>query len=316
MAQSLQGTKIGTANILRWRVGDFKITSIPESESRTTPKFIFGNAVDKKRLVEIAGQHPWLAPDYVTNDGFLLQKIQALVIDNGKMRMVVDTCIGNDKKRSTPGWSDLKTEFLGTMRAAGYPADSITHVVCTHLHVDHVGWNTKLENGRWVPTFPNARYLFARPEYEHWSRTDKGSYDGENIMADSVEPVVKAGLVDMVPVDHVVADGIRFEPTVGHTPGHISVVIESKGARAVVTGDMTHTPVQIAEPGMSTVLDWDPDMAAATRQEFFRRWADEGALIIGTHFGTPTAGMIVDAKRADKPSYRLEKLPPADPNKL
>jgi glyoxylase-like metal-dependent hydrolase (beta-lactamase superfamily II) len=118
--------------------------------------------------------------------------------------------------------------------------------------VDHVGWNTKLVDGQWVPTFPNARYLFARPEYHHWSTTEAASYDGDAIMQDSVEPVVLAGLADLVPVDHVVTDGIRFEPTLGHTSGHVSIVLESKGARAIITGDMCHTPVQWVGLGTRT----------------------------------------------------------------
>lgn len=224
--------------------------------------------------------------------------------------------IGNDKQRSTPGWTNLQTPFLDTLTAAGYPPETITHVICTHLHVDHVGWNTRLVNGKWVATFPNARYLFCRPEYDHWSNTDKHSYDGQNIMQDSVQPIVDAGLADLVPINHVVCEGVRFEPTVGHTPGHVSVVIESGGARAVVTGDMTHTPVQFAEPEMSSSLDWDRKMSVETRKKFLAKFNDGETLVIGTHFGTPTAGKLRANKAVDRPSYILEALPNPDSTRL
>ena len=134
MAQALRTAHLGKTTILKWKVGDFTVTSVPESEAKTTPKFLFPD-VDKKKLLEVADRHPWLKPAYVTNDVLLLQKIQALILDNGKVRIAVDTCIGNDKKRSTPGWSNLQTPFLKTMADAGYPPETITHVICTHLHV-------------------------------------------------------------------------------------------------------------------------------------------------------------------------------------
>lgn len=275
--------------MLQWKIGDATITSVVESESKTSPRFLF-KGLDKAGVLALADAAPWLRPHFVDADGYLLQKIQTLVIDVAGTRIAVDTCIGNDKARANPGWNMLQLPFLAGLEAAGYPPETIDYVVCTHLHVDHVGWNTRLVDGQWVPTFPNARYLFARPEFEHWKSTPDDS--GDDIFGDSVAPIAEAGLADLVPVDHRVCDEVRFEPTPGHTPGHISVVIESQGQRAVVTGDMIHTPIQIADTGLSSSFDYDQEAARVTRRSFLQRWSDGETLVIGTHFGTPTAGFV------------------------
>jgi glyoxylase-like metal-dependent hydrolase (beta-lactamase superfamily II) len=277
--------------MLRWRIGDVTITSVAEIETPTTPRFLF-RGLDKQGLLAIAAEKPWLKGHFVSPEGYLLQKVQALVVDTGSRRIVVDTCVGNDKARSNPGWDHLQLPFLEDLEAAGYPAASIDTVVCTHLHVDHVGWNTRLVDGRWVPTFPNARYLFVRPEYDHWSVAP--DLMGDDVMGDSVQPIVDAGLADLVPPDHRVCEEVRFEPTPGHTPAHISVVIASGGQRAVITGDLMHTPVQMAVPSLSSSVDFDPDQARETRMAFLQRHADGTTLVIGTHFGTPTAGLVHD----------------------
>jgi glyoxylase-like metal-dependent hydrolase (beta-lactamase superfamily II) len=164
-------------------------------------------------------------------------------------------------------------------------------VICTHLHVDHVGWNTRLADGRWVPTFPRARYLFARREWEHWTSEEE---DGtKRILADSVAPVLDAGLAELVEMDHRVADGIWLEPTPGHTPGHVSVRVHSDGADAVITGDLMHHPVQVAEPAWQSAFDTDPVQARETRRAFCSRYADRPVDVLGTHFHHPTAGRIV-----------------------
>jgi glyoxylase-like metal-dependent hydrolase (beta-lactamase superfamily II) len=283
-----------------WQVGRATITPVVEVESKTSPRFLFRD-LDKSGVKATAARSPWLQGTFVDDGGYLLQRIQCLVIDLDGTRIAVDTCVGNDKARANPGWDHLQLPFLADLAAAGFPAESIDAVVCTHLHVDHVGWNTSLVDGRWVPTFPNARYLFATPEFDYWKAT---SYpEGDDIFGDSVAPVVEAGRADLVAVDHRVDGGIRFDPTPGHTPGHVSVVVESGGERAVITGDMIHTPVQIADVGLSSGFDYDPNAAADTRQQFLRRYAD-GTLVIGTHWGGPGAGRI----RADGGGWRVEPV--------
>jgi len=178
-------------------------------------------------------------------------------------------------------------------------------VVCTHLHVDHVGWNTRLEGDRWVPTFPNARYVFVDRDFEHWARQDEEMHAAS--FADSVRPIAEAGLADLVPRDHVLCDEVRLEPTPGHTPGHASVRITSGGASAVITGDMVHHPLQLAAPERSSFADTDPVLATATRREFVDRYADSGTLVFGTHF-SPTGGQL----HRDGTSVVLSDVPGAE----
>jgi glyoxylase-like metal-dependent hydrolase (beta-lactamase superfamily II) len=282
---------------MAWQVGRATITPIVEDESRTSPRFLFKD-LDKAGVLDIAGRHPWLAGTFVDDEGYLLQRIQTLMVDLDGVRIAVDTCVGNDKERANPAWAHQHLPFLEDMQAAGFAPESVDVVVCTHLHVDHVGWNTRLVDGRWVPTFPNARYVLAAPEFEYWKATTPG---GDDVFGDSVAPVAAAGLADLVPLDHRLDGGIRFDPTTGHTPGHVSVVIESAGERAVITGDMIHTPVQVAEVGRSSAFDYDQAEAATTRQSFLQRYADD-TLVIGTHWGGPGAARV----RSDGSGWRLE----------
>ena len=177
--------------------------------------------------------------------------------------------------------------------------EDVDYVLCTHMHVDHVGWNTRLVDGRWEPTFPNARYLFAEKEWRHWSREPQ---EYGPVVEDSVQPIFDRGLADLVSETHRVTDEITLEPTPGHTPGHVSVHITSRGEEAVITGDMIHHPCQIAHPHWSSSADVDPFVSATTRDHFLQRYADRPVLIIGTHFAAPTAGRIVH----DGDSYRLD----------
>jgi glyoxylase-like metal-dependent hydrolase (beta-lactamase superfamily II) len=285
--------------VLQWTVGETTVTSIPESQTPTSPRFLF-EGIDKRNVLARAEAAPWLKPHFVDDNGYLLQKIHCCVIESGEHRIAVDTCVGNDKQRSNPFWHEQQGPFLDEMIAAGFDPESITHVICTHLHVDHVGWNTRFVDGEWVPTFPNARYLFVQAEYDHWNETDE--LFGDDIMSDSVAPIVSAGLVDYVEPDHQISDEVSLQSTPGHTPGHASVVIESDGKRAIITGDMTHHPMQFADPEVSSMFDTDSDMARATRHETFPGWADGKTLVIGTHFGTPTAGIM----HRDGDGYRLD----------
>ncbi len=286
--------------MLSWNVGNATITSVVESETPTSPRFLYKD-MGKIDVLERAKEAPWLRPHFVSDEGYLLQKIQCLVVELGELKIAVDTCVGNDKQRTNELWANLDGPFLVDMEKAGYPPDDITHVVCTHLHVDHVGWNTRLVDGEWVPTFPNARYIFVDAEYSHW-RDQPSLFDGEDPFTDSVAPVVDADLVDMVAPDHRLSDEVFFESTPGHTPGHISLVVESEGDRAIITGDMLHHPMQLADPTLSSMFDTDPIESRATRERMFPQWADGETLVIGTHFGTPTAGRLM----ADGDGFRLD----------
>ena len=210
--------------------------------------------------------------------------IHSLVVETPSRRIVVDTGLGNDKEgRSVPTWNNRKSPFLETMTEAGFPPDSIDTVLCTHLHVDHVGWNTRLVGGKWVPTFANARYVFGKTEYEYW-RDNSVEPDKIAVFNDSVKPIADAGKADLVASDHRLTDEITLIPTPGHSPGHMSVLITSDGETGLLTGDVAHHPCQMAHLGWSSTADSDPVQSAATRRELFSRFADTPTLAIGGHF--------------------------------
>ncbi|MEZ5265034.1 MAG: MBL fold metallo-hydrolase [Acidimicrobiia bacterium] len=281
--------------LTRWQIGNVRITKVYETEVHWPWR-----ALVPAVTPELLEQTPWMAPHFVDGDGKMILSMHALVIESQGRTIVVDTCIGNDKVRPTRGFNGLQTDFLQRLTDAGFPPEQVDTVFCTHLHVDHVGWNTKLVDGRWVPTFANARHLFARTEYEHWQANPEPEIFGD-VFGDSVAPVVEAGLADFVDIDHRITDEVWLEPTPGHTPGHCSVHVSSQGLDAVITGDMTHSPIQFAYP-LTSAADTDSAMADRTRQAFVERYVGTPTLIIGTHFGGPTAGRIVrdgDALRFD-----------------
>lgn len=259
-------------------------------------KFILPQATPEK-IIEM----PWLIPHFADETGKLIMSIHALVIETPSSKMIVDTCIGNDKQRNIPTWTNLQLPFLEDLKQAGYDRLEIDTVMCTHLHVDHVGWNTMLVDGEWLPTFPNARYLIGKQEYEYWDSADPGELNG-GVMDDSVRPVFDAGLVDLVDMDHQVCEEICFEATTGHTPGHVSIHIRSEGEEALITGDCIHHPCQIEKMDWASSADFDQAASTATRHQLMSKYADEDILIIGTHFATPTAGYL----KSNGESYWLD----------
>jgi glyoxylase-like metal-dependent hydrolase (beta-lactamase superfamily II) len=270
--------------MLSWQVGRVKITRIVEMDL-PVPRAAMHQATP-----EALRRSPWLYPHFVSEDDATLKlSIHALLVEAPGLRLVVDTCIGNDRPREITGGEPLSTPFLEQLGEAGWSREAVDAVVCTHLHTDHVGWNTMLENGRWAPTFPKARYLLGRQEYAFWK--DHEDAEQQAMLGDSVTPIFEAGLVDLVELDHVISPELRLTPSVGHTPGHVSVVIESEGERAVITGDMAHHPCQLAHPDWS-LGDDDAAVAATTRSRLFAEWADQPILVIGTHFPAPTAGHV------------------------
>jgi len=280
-----------------WQLGDVTITRIVEMESGGTPSTaLFGAEATEERIKAIH----WLQPHFADENGLLKACVQALVIQTPTKRIVVDTCIGNDKPRANTVFANLQTDFLKDMEGAGFPPESIDVVLCTHLHTDHVGWNTMLKDGKWVPTFPNARYLIARTEFEATDQSECESDDGVAYQ-DSVRPIFEAGLVDLVDTDHQVCPEVSLVPTHGHTPGHVSVRIHSKGQEALITGDFSHHPCQLAQPEWATGYDDDRAAATHTRWRVFGEVADRDVLLIGTHYATPSAGKVV----SDNGAFRL-----------
>ncbi len=270
----------------RWTIGDATITSVIETDQHWKFAWLLPDVTE----ADIDAVQ-WLRPHFVDEKGKLILRIQALVIESHGQTIIVDTCVGNEKDRPTPLFDKLQTSFLEDLTAAGFDPADVDQVVCTHLHVDHVGWNTTLVDGRWVPTFPNARYLFGRIEYEHWRSTDESAIYGD-VMGDSVNPIVEAGLAEMIESDHELTPDVRLEPTPGHTPGHHSLRVSSGGQEAVITGDMVHHPIQLAQPEWASSADTDSAAAIATRRSSFAAWEHRNALVIGTHFAGPGAGRL------------------------
>jgi glyoxylase-like metal-dependent hydrolase (beta-lactamase superfamily II) len=282
---------------MKWTIGDVTVTKIVELEMTGGSRFLLPQAT-REAVLPIA----WLRPHFADEEGRLRMSIHSFIVETPARRIVVDTCLGNDKTgRRIPHWNDRGGPFLADLEAAGFPAESIDTVLCTHLHVDHVGWNTRLVDGRWVPTFPRARYLMGRAEYAHWSSVQDRP-DMADILADSVTPIIEAGLATMVETNERICDEISLIPTLGHTPGHVSVMIQSQGEQALITGDFVHHPCQMAHPEWNTLADSDPDQGIETRRRMFRRLAGTPVLIIGTHFAGATAGRLV----ADGDGYRLD----------
>ncbi len=268
-------------------VGRLRVSSVVERAGPTRPTWLLPDATP-----EAVDRHRgWLAPHFLDEGGRFLQSVHSFVVQAPGLTMLVDTCIGNDKPRAQRHWHMLRTSYLEDLAAAGFPPESIDLVLCTHLHVDHVGWNTRLQDGRWVPTFPRARYLFARAEWEHWAKQDGDEYGP--IIADSVRPIVEAGRADLVAADHVIGDELALLPTPGHTPGHVSLRLTSQGEEAVITGDLMHAPIQCAEPDWATAFDTDAEHARVTRRAFLERHANRDVWVLGTHFHTPSAGHVV-----------------------
>ena len=290
----------------RWRIGGATITRIVE----LGPEFLPAQGLFPEANAELVRAATWLAPCFADAEGQINISFQCFLIEAGGRRILVDTCIGDDKQLDTPEFSNRVSGFLDTLARAGAAPEAVDTVLCTHLHFDHIGWNTRLVDGAWVPTFPKARYLFARGEVAHALALTPD--DGDESMAQSVRPVLDAGLADLVEPDHRLSGQVRLIPTPGHTPGHVSVMIEDAGERALISGDAFHHPSQLAYPGWTDRFCHDGALSVATRRRIFADLADAGTLLIGSHFCEPTAGRVIrdgDAWRLD-PVW-AESLAPA-----
>lgn len=263
------------------------MTSVIEDQTDGIPPEFFYPSATADTIKAIDGMYPHFADA----DGNIGLRVQALVIEVAGRTIVVDPCVGNGRTRTSPFWNDQHWPFMERFTAAGFDTSQVDLVVHTHLHTDHVGWGTYLDRNKWVPTFPGARYVYVREELE-WLRAADDA-DAKAIYADSIEPIIDAGLADMVEPNADLGHGLRLEPTVGHTPGHVSLWLESAGETALITGDVIHHPFQCAEPTHSFVSDADPDVATATRTALLRQAADRGVLTLGTHFPTLPAGRVL-----------------------
>ncbi|HLW71430.1 MAG TPA: MBL fold metallo-hydrolase [Candidatus Binataceae bacterium] len=272
----------------QWKIGNVKVTRVIESEVAWDGTQLLPNATAENLLKE----RDWLYPAFTDDGGKIKLSIHALVIESMNKRIIVDTCVGNDKVRPAfPDWNKMQLPFLADLRKAGYSCEAIDHVLCTHLHIDHVGWNTTLKDGKWVATFSNARYLIGGTEWDFFSRQNDDFFKGP--VEHSVRPIFDQRRAELVDEKRKLTDEVSLEAMPGHTPGHLAVRISSQGQNAVITGDLMHHPIQCRYPEWDDNFDVDQAQAKKTRRAFCERYADTGTIVLGTHFATPTAGKIV-----------------------
>jgi glyoxylase-like metal-dependent hydrolase (beta-lactamase superfamily II) len=271
---------------LQWKIGDVTLTRIEEQMMALPPAYLFPRASD-----ELPARDRWA----LDSDAQLRISIHALGIEEQGRKVIVDTCFGPGPLPE--GMEALCDDgsFLGRLSDAGFGRPDVDVVICTHLHVDHVGWNTTIENGKRVPTFSNARYLMSRLEFEHWNGAseEQRRAGGVVMFDDAVTPLADHGVIDLPELPHRLSEAIELVPTPGHSPGHLSVRITSRDQTAFITGDCAHSPIQFAEPDWFAMNDTDPEASSSTRHRLISELVDRPVLIIGTHFPPPTAGHLV-----------------------
>lgn len=268
-----------------WRIGDVRLTSVLETELTYPLEDFLGqprSAIDPHR--------DWMAP-FLTATDELRMPVQAFLVEADGRRIIVDTCIGNGRDYGSrmAQFNGLDTPFLDNLSQCGFDRDAIDYVVITHLHLDHVGWNTIEIDGRIEPTFANAHYVMSAADIDHYR--ERPSF--ANPFELSVAPLLAAGLVDAVVAPHTITPSVSLVPTPGHTPGHASVRIESDREVAYITGDMVHSPIQFAYPDWKSIADVDPDQAARSRHWLIGEVGDTPMRVVGTHFAAPTVGHVV-----------------------
>ncbi len=275
---------------LKLAVGDLTIHRIVEQETTFLPALELLPGLTPDLLAE---NRAWMREaSAIDAAGVLILCFQSYIVKTPHHTILVDSCIGNDKPRPLrPKWN-MKTDntYMRALATAGFSVDDIDYVMCTHLHVDHVGWNTRLQDDRWVPTFPNARYVFAKGEFDYW--TEQHGRTPVPPFADSVLPIVEAKRAEIVRSDFEIGDHARILPTPGHTPGHVAFTFGRGKDTAVVSGDLMHTPLQARYPELSAKFDVDQAQAAVTRRNFLERYCDTDTLCCTAHFPSPSTGRI------------------------
>ena len=275
---------------LKFTVGDLTIHRIIEQETTFLPALEMLPDLTPDLL---AKNRPWMQKaGALDGNDVLILCFQSYIVKTPHHTILIDSCIGNDKPRpSRPKW-DMKTDdiYMRGLAAAGFSVANIDFVMCTHLHVDHVGWNTRLQDGRWVPTFPNARYVFGKTEFDYW--IEQNAKTPVPAIVDSVLPIVEVNRSEIVSSDFAIGDHARILPTPGHTPGHVAFTLGRGKDDAVFSGDLMHTPLQARYPEMSMKFDVDPAEAAKTRRAFLERYCDTDTLCCTAHFPSPSGGKI------------------------
>ncbi|MFJ7078563.1 MBL fold metallo-hydrolase [Streptomyces sp. NPDC098781] len=301
-----------TAATPSWTVGDLVVHRI--DEVKLPPQT--GAWLLPAATPDVVGQVPWLTPSFADDEGTLHLASHSFALKVNGLRALIDTGIGNGKTRANPAWHNLDTDYLQRLIDAGFAPETVDLVILTHLHTDHVGWNTREVNGEWVPTFTNARYITSTTEWDYWAGVDLEE-PRRQMFRDSIYPIRDAGLLSLVEVPRStaaggsgieVAPGIRLFATPGHTPGHVAVELADAGESAVITGDLIHHPVQLPHPHITSRVDIDAPLAAATRRDLMSALVGSDVLVLGSHFPPPTAGRIAFTEH----DYRLVPTPSSD----
>jgi glyoxylase-like metal-dependent hydrolase (beta-lactamase superfamily II) len=286
-------------------LGSVTVQRIVELERWIFPPKLLFPVISDELIEEARGSLDERSVDPVTGE-FILS-VHSYLVRTAHRIVLIDTCNGNDKPRPAfPGVDQLQTGYLDRLRAAGVRPEDVDLVLCTHLHPDHVGWNTQLRDGRWVPTFPNARYLIGQREfaemeewYEHGARTVPPDHDLSASWEDSVLPIVATGQATFIALGHVVEDefdhGIRLRSTPGHTRGHQAVYIDGARGHAVATGDAFHHLLQLNHPELPQGADQDVVQSTLTRRQLFESFADTDTIVLPGHFPAPSAGRVESA---------------------
>jgi len=270
-----------------WQLGGIEVTSVLEQVAEfMTPHEFFDGFTDAM----LEENRDWLVPGAISPvSGKMILPIQSYLVRTKHHTILIDTCVGCHKKfKWVPDWNDRQDEsYLANLKAAGVDPADIDYVFCSHLHVDHCGWNTRLVDGSWVPTFPNAKYVFARQEYESHAETNG------IVFRESVLPIMEAKQAELVAMDFALDDEIWLSPTPGHTAGHVAINMASNGAQGAMSGDLIHSPLQCLYTDLSPTVDLDIPMARATRRKFLENHADRDVLVMTAHFPLPSVGRVV-----------------------
>jgi glyoxylase-like metal-dependent hydrolase (beta-lactamase superfamily II) len=272
-------------------LGDISIHRVVEQQGPVFQALEFFPTLTPELLEE---HRAWLQPTYLDAGGKLILCVQSYLVRTPHHNILVDACVGNHKPRpNRPAWHMLASDqYERNLAATGVGVGDIDYVMCTHLHVDHVGWNTRLDNGRWVPTFPKAKYLFADRELAFWSEKEKSDPAAYPWITDSVLPIVAANRAEVVSSDHELNELVRLMPTPGHTIDHFSVHVGKPGQDALLAGDMLHSPLQARYPGMGMRADYDSALSGRTRRRVLERFCDSPTLLCPVHFPSPSVGRI------------------------
>ncbi|MBQ74319.1 MAG: MBL fold metallo-hydrolase [Gammaproteobacteria bacterium] len=282
-----------------WNLGNTRITRIEELTGPLFDPVTFFPDYSP----EIVEKHrDWIYPNHIDSvSGNIIASMHSWLIETPHHKILVDTCVGNDKDRMPyRDWHRMQSPWPNNFKATGVTPDQIDFVMCTHLHIDHVGWNTRLENGQWVPTFPNAKYVFSEIEFEFWKEErnaenpDVFKKVNNQVFDDSVLPIVRLAEMINGEVD-LIDDLLHISPAPGHTPGSITLALSSEGDKALFTGDICHHPIQVYEPNWNSAFCEIPDEAISTRRAMLERCVESNALMMPAHFGPSFVGHVLDS---------------------